>query len=201
MSEKNKSTPKAKVLTAVLLVLFFGSCAVLVFAVCTDILGIAPKNPNPTEPQVTTAVSVTESATVETTEASEPSSSASAPQSSTAVSSQLTLGSTYNVDYWVEYMDNYGASGLAVLFGARTKGATVTFTEENTFTVTVESANGSVEVSAGTYSFLDDSNIELRFDNSNITVATVIETGDNEITSLDFPMDVDGTTLRLSLAD
>lgn len=199
MSKNKKSTPKAKVLTAVLLVVFLGSCAVLAFAICTDILGIAPKKPGTTEPVATTAVTATENVT-ENTESTEPSSAASVPQSSTAVSSELTPGSTYNVDYWVEYMNDYGTNGLGVLFGARTRGVTVAFSEDNTFSVNVQN-NGSVEVSAGTYSILDDSNIELRFDNSNITTATVLETEGNVITIMDFPMDVEGTTLRLSLAD
>lgn len=200
MSKNKKSTPKAKVLTAVLLIVFLGSCAVLAFAICTDILGVAPKKPNPTEPVGTTAVSATEEITTIATEATVPSSQVSVPQSSTAVSTTLTLGSTYNVDYWVEYMNDYGTSGLGVLFGARTKAATVVFSDDNTFSVTVEN-NGSLEVSTGTYSFMSDGNIELRFDNSNITTAMVLETENSEITSMDFPMDVDGTTLRLSLAD
>lgn len=199
MNKNKKSTTKAKVLTVILVSVFIGSCAVLVFAICTNILGI-PKKPVATEPQVTTAAFATEEVSTTATAVTEPSSEATTEQSLTAVSTTLTLGSTYNVDYWVEYMNDYGTSGLGVLFGARTKAATVAFADDNTFSVTVEN-NGSVEVSTGTYAFMNDGNIELRFDNSNITTAMVLETENSEITSMDFPMDVDGTTLRLSLAD
>ena len=200
MSKNEKSTPKAKVLTAVLLIVFLGSCAVLVFAVCTDILGIAPKNPNPTEPQATTAVSVTESATVETTEASEASASASAPQSSTAVFSQLTLGSTYNVDYWVENKAEHGTPGLALLYGTKVQSVYVSF-DNDRFSVNVVKYNESQETETGTYSFTDNGNIELRYDNSNITTATVLESENGMITTMDFPLWFKDTTLRLSLED
>ncbi len=201
MSKNEKSTPKAKVLTAVLLIVFLGSCAVLAFAICTDILGIAPKNPNPTEPQVTTAVSVTESATTEATEATEASSSASVTQSSTAVSSQLILGSTYNVDYWAEYKTENGSSGLGVLFGAHTQSAEINFTDDNKFSIVVFANNEPVEVSSGTYSFSSQSEIELRYENSNIETAVISETENGVVTVMDFSMDVDDTTLRISLAD
>ncbi len=200
MKEKRKSTPKAKLLTAVLLVLFLGSCAVLVFAVCTDILGI--NSIEPTEPVATTQAVATEEVTTANTEASVASATASEPvETSTAVSSNITLGSIYNVDYWAEYKADNGSSGLGVLFGAQTQSAEVKFSDDNKFSVVINANNEAVEVSSGTYIIISESEVELRYENSNIETATVSETENGVATVMDFSMDVDGTTLRISLAD
>lgn len=198
MKEKIKSTPKAKLLTAVLLVLFLGSCAVLVFAVCTDILGINSNTP-PTEtvvPTETTAIVSTTASVPETT----PSSSVLPTTTSEAVETVVSLGSIYDVDYWTEYKDEYGSAGIGVLFGAHAKGATITF-ENGRFVVSVVGANETLDVSSGTYSFVSDNEIELRYDNSDIRTAKVIETENDVVTVLDFSMDMEDTTLRASLAD
>lgn len=198
MSEKRKSTPKAKVLTAVLLILFLGSCAVLIFAVCTDILGIN-SNTNPTE-----TITPTETSAIVSTTASIPAtipSSSVLPTTASEVSDAgVNLGSIYEVDYWVEYMAEKGAPGLGVLFGARTQGAVVTF-EEDRFTVSNLNYDEYVPVVSGTFSFVSDNEIELRFDNSNIEIATVLDAENGVATVIDFPMDLEDTTLRLSLTD
>lgn len=198
MKEKIKSTPKAKMLTAVLLVLFLGSCAVLIYAVCTDILGIN-SNTNPTETITPTETSAIVSTTA-SIPATIPSSSVLPTTASEASDTGVNLGSIYEVDYWVEYMAEKGAPGLSVLFGARTQGAVVTF-EEDRFTVSNLNYDEYVPVVSGTFSFVSDNEIELRFDNSNIEIATVLDAENGVATVVDFPMDLEDTTLRLSLTD
>lgn len=198
MAEKRKSTTKAKLLTVVLVVLFLGSCATLIFAVCTDILGING-NTSPTEtitPTETTAIVSTTASVPETT----PSSSALPTTTSEAVETGIKLGSVYDVDYWAEYKDEYGSAGIGVLFGAHAKGATITF-ENGCFVVAVVGANETLDVASGTYSFVSDTEIELRYENSDIRTAKVIETENDVVTILDFSMDIEDTTLRASLAD
>ena len=196
MAEKRKSTAKAKMLTAVLIVLFLGSCAALIFAVCTDILGI--NNVNSTEPVATTTIPATEEASTANTEVTEPSSASAPAETSSAVNSELTLGSTYNVDYWVENKAENGTPGLALLYGARVQSVYVSF-DNGRFSVNVVKYNESQETEAGTYSLIDNDNIELRYDNSNITTATVLESENGIITTMDFPLWFEDTTLRLSL--
>ncbi len=199
MSEKRKSTPKAKVLTAVLLVLFLGSCATLVFAVCTDILGVNNNRTNPTETVSATETTVAEETTAqpETTEAVI---TTIATTASEAQATGISLGSTYNVDYWAEYQAEHNASGLAVLFGARTQGAVISF-DNGRFTVSSVSNDEYTSVATGSYSLISDSEIELRYDNSYIAAAIVAEAEDGVATALDFPLDVEGTTLRASLSE
>lgn len=199
MKVNKKSTLKAKVLTVALLVLFLGSCAVLIFAICTGQLSREGKE-NPTESVAATetVVNVTESTGTPTT-LSEPATEASTPAGTTepSVSSELSLGTTYNAEYWVEYNADNGSSGLAVLFGAQTRNVTVSFSDENTFSVSVDDS----EIASGTYSFISDNEIELRYDNSYIASAEIIETEDGVASLIDFPMDIEDTTLRIKLAD
>lgn len=199
MKEKSKSTTKAKILTAVLLILFLGSCAVLVFAICTDILGI--NNVKPTQPVTTAQATATEEFTTANTEATEASVTASEPvETSSAITTELTLGSTYNVDYWVENKAENGTPGLALLYGVRVQRVYVSF-DNGRFSVNVVSYNESQETDTGTYFFTDDGNIELQYDNSNIATATVLESENGIITTMDFPLWFEDTTLRISLAD
>lgn len=196
MSKNKKSTPKAKMLTAVLLILFLGSCAVLVFAIVTGQLGREPNNkPTETTPatEVVTTVGSTEDTTIQATE-----SVSSTAAIVTSGSSEVTLGSTYNVDYWVEYKNENGTAGLGALFGAHTQSAVVNF-DNGRFTVFNIGYDEYLPVTTGTYSFISDNEIELKYDNSYIATATVTETEDGLVTGMDFPMDIEDTTLKLSL--
>lgn len=194
MSEKRKSTPKAKALTLVLIVLFLGSCACLIVAFCNDMLG----KDIDTVPVDTTAVTAavtgtsptenTQNATEQTTEVTE--------AASTRVEideSWPNVSLSYKIDHWVEYKDENGTNGLGVLFGAHTTGGNVTFADGR-FTVNKD----ETEVAGGTYKVISDTEVELRYDNSHIATATILETEDGVITSMDFPMDMEGTTLRLT---
>lgn len=199
MKEKRKSTPKAKVLTAVLLVLFLGSCVVLIYAVFTDVLGLNPSTAS-TEPSSTVAVTESTALTETAAITTEVATTASEAAETTTLDSSLTLGTTYNADYWVEHKAEYGTPGLAVLFGAKTQGVFVSF-DGSSFAVNVVNGNESYETETGTFSFNEDGNIELSFDNSDISRVAVVESENGVITSMDFPLAITDTTLRLSLAD
>lgn len=197
MSEKRKSTLKAKVLTAILIILFAGSCAAIIFAICTGSIS-RENNTNPTETSaVTETPAVTETAA--DTEATTLTTVTNATTAAQGADSSIKLGSAYNVDYWVEYKEENGSAGLGVLFGARTQGAVVTF-EGDRFTVSTVSSNETADVASGSFSFISDSEIQLRYDNSNIATAKVIETENGTVSVLDIPMDIEGTTLRASIA-
>ena len=198
MSEKRKSTPKAKALTLVLVVLFLGSCACLIVAFCNGKLG----KDIDTVPVDTTAVTAavtgtsptenTQNATEQTTEATE--------AASTRVEideSWPNVSLSYKIEHWVEYMDENGTNGLGVLFGAHTTGGNVTFADGR-FTVNNMGATGETEVAGGTYKVISDTEVELRYDTSHIATAKILETEDGVITSMDFPMNMKGTTLRLT---
>lgn len=198
MAEKRKSTFKAKVLTVIIVVLFVGSCATLVFAICTGKLSRADNTP-PTETQSNTeTVAVTE--TVAYTEVTELTTESTETTATEELSAELVLGSTYEVDYWAEYKDEHGSAGLGVLFGAYTQGVEINF-NGGRFTVSTVSSYETLDVATGTFAFISDSEIELRYDNSNIEIAKVVETDGSTVTVLDVPMDIEGTTLRASLAD
>lgn len=196
MSEKRKSTLKAKVLTVLLIILFIGSCAAIIFAICTGQLSRESGTP----PAETSAATET-AAQTETVAQTEAATSAvtTAASATDSAETALSLGSTYDALYWAEYKAEYGSAGLSVLFGARTQGAAVTF-EDNRFTVSSISYDEYTAVATGTFSFVSDSEIELRYDNSNIATAKVIETENSQVTVMDFPLDTPDTTLRLSVA-
>lgn len=200
MKEKRKSTPKAKALTAVLLVLFLGSCAVLIYAVFTDILGL-DNPPSPTEPSATIVATepVTTEVTINTTEA--PATSAVNTTTADIANSDdiIILGATYNADYWIEHKAEHDTSGLALLFGSKIQSVFISF-DNGRFSVNGVSYNEPQAFETGTYSFMEDGNIELRFDNSDIATATVLNLENGVITSMDFPLTLKDTTLRLSLA-
>ena len=185
MAEKRKSTPQAKVLTVVLLILFLGSCAVLIFAVCTDILGI--NKDNPTEPVTTTNVSASEDVTTLNTEET---SSSTALESSTAESgeSELYFAEKYEI---VSVCDEQGNEmDLRVAFGNNFKEGFVEFDGGRFFiTLTVQ---GPPDNYGGTYSFVSDTEAELRYDNSNIKSAFIKETdGTGLVTVVDVTMSSD----------
>lgn len=196
MSEKRKSTPQAKVLTVVLLILFLGACAVLVFAVCSDIWGIN----NNTVPSTDASTEISVTSATEAASTAEPTAekTSAATEASESQGAYPVLGAAYDVDYWAEYMDLHGSAGLGVLFGAQTRGATINF-EDGRFVVNVSSADQGFEATSGSYSFISETEIELRYDNSDIKTAKVIEAEDGLITCLDFPMDIEDTTLRASI--
>lgn len=202
MSVKRKSTLKAKVLTVILIVLFAGSCATLIFAICTGQLSREGK-----EVLVETTVSAeastetaTANASTSVTEAQTTASTTAAQTTATeSVESNVTLGTTYNVDYWAEYKAENGSAGLGVLFGAHTQGVIISF-DGDKFSVSVVNYDELLPVATGDYSFVSDSEIELRFDNSAIEIATVVESENGVATVIDFPMDIEDTTLRASVA-
>lgn len=202
MNVNKKSTLKAKVLTVALLVLFLGSCAVLIFAILTGRLSREGKvNPTESTPSVETTVSTEAHTDIPTTALTQPITQPSSTEAGTTEVSDysaLSPGTSYNAEYWAEYNADNNSSGLAVLFGARTRSVTVSFSDDNKFSVLV---NDDIEVAIGTYSVVSETEIELRYDNSNIAYAQIVETEDGVITVMDFPMDVEDTTLRLSLAD
>ena len=200
MKVNKKSTTKAKVLTVALLILFLGSCAVLIFAICTGQLS-RKGNVNPTDSTTPTetVVSTVANTEIPTTALTEQTTQLSTPAESTpveTVSSALSLGTSYDAEYWVEYNADNNSSGLAVLFGAHTRKVSVNFSDENKFSVSV---NDNVEVASGTFSVVSDNEIELRYDNSYIATAEIIETADGMVTLMDFSMDIEDTTLRLNL--
>ena len=200
MKVNKKSTTKAKVLTVALLILFLGSCAVLIFAICTGQLS-RKGNVNPTDSTTPTetVVSTVANTEIPTTALTEQTTQLSTPAESTpveTVSSALSLGTSYDAECWVEYNADNNSSGLAVLFGAHTRKVSVNFSDENKFLVSV---NDNVEVASGTFSVVSDNEIELRYDNSYIATAEIIETADGMVTLMDFPMDIEDTTLRLNL--
>ena len=200
MKVNKKSTTKAKVLTVALLILFLGSCAVLIFAICTGQLS-RKGNVNPTDSTTPTetVVSTVANTEIPTTALTEQTTQLSTPAESTpveTVSSALSLGTSYDAECWVEYNADNNSSGLAVLFGAHTRKVSVSFSDENKFSVSV---NDNVEVASGTFSVVSDNEIELRYDNSYIATAEIIETADGMVTLMDFPMDIEDTTLRLNL--
>lgn len=200
MKVNKKSTTKAKVLTVALLILFLGSCAVLIFAICTGQLS-RKGNVNPTDSTTPTetVVSTVANTEIPTTALTEQTTQLSTPAESTpveTVSSALSLGTSYDAECWVEYNADNNSSGLAVLFGAHTRKVSVNFSDENKFSVSV---NDNVEVASGTFSVVSDNEIELRYDNSYIATAEIIETADGMVTLMDFPMDIEDTTLRLNL--
>lgn len=195
MYEKRKSTLKAKVLTAVLIILFVGSCAAIIFAICTGNLS-RDNNNTPTESSNITDTSTVPS-TASMTEASEP--ETSDLEATSAEVKSIDLASSYNVDYWVEYKTDNGSAGLGVLFGAHTQGAVIHF-EGGRFAVSTLSVYETLDVAAGTFSFVSESEVELRYDNSNVETLKIIEAEDSVATVIDFPMDIEGTTLRASIA-
>lgn len=196
MSKKRKSTLRAKVLTALLIILFAGSCAVIIFAICTGRLS-RENNTNPTE----TTVAVETTSAPETTAQTEPAqlTSAASTTASETEASDIAVASAYDADYWVEYKADYGSSGLSVLFGANNTGASVSF-DGNRFSVKILGSGTSSEIATGTFSFVSDTEIELRYDNSYIATATVLETENSVVTVMDFPLDTAETTLRVSVA-
>lgn len=203
MKVNKKSTTKAKVLTVALLILFLGSCAVLIFAICTGQLS-RKGNVNPTDSTTPTetVVSTVANTEIPTTALTEQTTQLSTPAESTpveTVSSALSLGTSYDAEYWVEFEAEHGTSGLAVLFGAKTQSVSVNFSDDNRFSVNVMSYNENHEMETGTYSFNTDGSIELRYDNSYIATASVLENENGIITSMDFPMGFEDTTLRLKL--
>lgn len=205
MKVNKKSTLKAKVLTAALLVLFLGSCAVLIFAIFTGQLSREDKKtPTESTAPVETVINTEDNTEASSVSFTEPEAEASTPAETSAsdtASSANSLGTSYDAQYWVEHKAEHGTNGLAVLFGAKTQGVSVNFIDGNRFSVNVTSYNESHEMETGTYIFTTDGNIELRYDNSFIATANVLETKNGTITSMDFPMSFEDTTLRLSLAD
>ncbi len=205
MNVNKKSTLKAKVLTVALLVLFLGSCAVLIFAIFTGQLSREDKKtPTESTTPVESVLNTEENTEASSTYFTEPATQYSTPAETTGAdisSSAVSLGNSYDAQYWVEHEAEYGTAGLAVLFGAKTQGVSVNFIDGNRFSVNVTSYNESHEMETGTYIFTTDGNIELRYDNSFIATANVLETENGTITSMDFPMSFEDTTLRLSLAD
>ncbi len=186
MSEKIKSTPKAKVLTAVLMVLLLGSFAVLIFAVCTDILGV--NNVKPTEPVTTTGVSVTEDVT--TVNEEETSSLTTMPKTTALENEEndLYFAEEYKI---VSVCDENGNEmDLRVAFGNSFREGFVEFDSDRFFiSLTVQ---GPPENYGGTYAFVSDSDVELRYDNSAIKsafVKSVDETG--LVTEVDVTMSSD----------
>ncbi len=188
MKEKIKSTPKAKLLTAVLLVLFLGSCAVLVFAVCTDILGIN-SNTNPTEPvTTTTAVPATENVTAVNTEETLP--STTVPKTSALENNETALYFAEKYEIISVCDENGNEMDLRVAFGNSFREGFVEFDADRFFIgLTVQ---GPPENYGGTYAFVSDSEVELRYDNSAIKSAFVkdfVDTG--LVTTVDVTMSSD----------
>ena len=182
MAEKRKSTTKAKLLTVVLVVLFLGSCATLIFAVCTDILGING-NTTPTEPAATTEVTVTEDVTAINTEATLPSTTATEGKEA-----DLYFADKYEI---VSVCDENGNEmDLRVAFGNSFREGYVEFDSDRFFIgLTVQ---GPPENYGGTYNFTSDSEVELRYDNSAIKSAFVKAFDDNGIvTDVDVTMSSD----------
>lgn len=180
MNKKQKSTPKAKMLTAVLLILFLGSCAVLIFAVCTGQLS-RENNQTPTETtlalETTAKVETTAAATTETettaTEASEP---------------QITFASQYKFESVRD--ENGEEMDLMVAFGSNFAKGRVEF-ENDRFFISLP-VQSKPDAYGGTYSFLSQTEVELRYDNSDIKTATIKATDDQGVvTEVDVTMSSD----------
>ena len=186
MSEKRKSTPTAKVLTVVLLVLFLGSCATLVFAVCTDILGIN-SNTTPTDPVATTDIYVTENITTVNTEVLP---STTVPLTTVAESDEadLCFAEKYKITSVCD--ENGDEMDLRVAFGNSFREGYVEFDSDRFFIgLTVQ---GPPENYGGTYKFISDSEVELRYDNSAIKSAFIKDVDDaGFVTEIDVTMSSD----------
>lgn len=177
MNKKQKSTPKAKMLTAVLLILFLGSCAVLIFAVCTGQLS-RENNQTPTE---TTVASET-TANVETTVAA-------ATEIETTVTEVSEPQITFAPEYKFESVrdENGEEMDLRVAFGSDFARSRVEF-ENDRFFISLP-VQSKPDAYGGVYSFLSETEVELRYDNSDIKTAVIKATDDQGVvTEVDVTM-------------
>lgn len=179
MSKNRKSSPKAKVLTILLLVLFGGSCAVLVFAVCTGQLSRDNSNESYTYiGNVTISTSVFDETVVSTDSVlsssayTEPSTEA---QTSETTAQSVSLASIYKIKSVCD--ENGNAMELRALFGADFKEGSVEFSDGR-FVIDVP-VHGNSDAYGGEYNFISDVKIELRYDNSDIKYAYVTDIDEN----------------------
>lgn len=181
MSKKIKSTPKAKVLTAVLIILFVGSCAALIFAICTGRLS-RENNTTPTETATPVETTVAEAEPTVTTTAS--------PETTIVdeVQQKLTFASEYKIDAVCD--ENGDEMDLQVAFGAHFREGRVEF-EDDSFFISLP-AQGKPDDYGGTYSILSETQAELRYDNSDIKSAFIKSVNDEGvITVVDVTMSSD----------
>lgn len=195
MNEKKKSTPNARALTVVLIILVLGSIACFVFAVVTGVLRSDVVDPTEPSAEVTTGVVL-------------PSESTAAPEETDADNTATTSATDASMEKTgvagadFEISDSYYAASavdlegnpvdLRTYFGSgfATFGGTLSFDEsgaEPRFSINMGISSGSSS-SVGTYSVIAYGSMELRFDNSDVTVAT-FEIEDHSVVSLEVPMD------------
>lgn len=188
MTEKKKSTTNAKVLTVLLIILFVGSCACLIFAGVTGRI----HKPSDSDTDATTTAAVEENTTYSNTTVSADATAlttAEATEATEATEMQsvaLILHDTYYACSAVDAngddvsLNAYFGSGFAAYGGA------ITF-NSGRFSIDMGvSAGGSANV--GDYRFVSDTELELRYDNSDISTAAV-EISKGEVVSIDVAMD------------
>lgn len=187
MSEKRKSTLSAKVLTILIIVLFAGACACFVYAVCTGTLSKEIM----AEVDEINASEAAATATAGTPADSEPDTSVPAttgtPDKNDAVANaSFIVAPSYKakgaVDANGEKVDlrAYFGSGFA------SYGGHLNF-EGHRFTLDM-GVSANSDSSKGEYGFVSMTEIELKFDNSDVTTASFTLDG-KDVTSIDVPMD------------
>lgn len=196
MKDNKKSTPNAKALTVVLIILVLGSIACFVVAVVTGVL--RSDVVNTTDPVAETTVTASLPSETETA----PEGTAASGETS-AVSTEETMEKTGVAGADFIIADSYYAASavdadgnpvdMRAYFGSgfASYGGSLVFDNsgsESEFSINMGVSSGSSSSSVGTYSIIAYDSMELRFDNSDITVAT-FEIEDRNIVSIDVPMD------------
>lgn len=187
MSQKRKSTLKARVLTVLLIVLFGGSCAVLVFAVCTGQLSRDNNNEKYTEPPLMEA-STLEEIGVDSISTSSAKTEPASTVAATALRTSLSFAPKYEI---LSVCDENGASmELSVAFGADFTKGSVEFSDGRFFiNLPVQ---GKPDSYGGSYKLVSASEAELRYDNSDIKTAFINEVDSSGvITAVDITMSSD----------
>ena len=190
MSEKRKSTFSAKVLTVLIIVLFVGAVACFVYAVCTgtfskDIMAEVETN-EPSSSVSEVAASVPEGTdAVKDTTATE--STTGTPDKNGAVANaSFIVAPSYKAKGAVDA--NGDKVDLRAYFGSgfASYGGSLKF-DGNRFTLNM-GVSANSDSSKGEYDIISMTELELKFDNSDITTASFVS-DDKTITSLDVPMD------------
>lgn len=190
MSEKKKSTPNAKVLTVLLIVLFFGSCVCFLIAVFTGSIGsdiIEPTDALETTVSETIAetqaadTKASESTSATETAATEVSESNAVASAAVIVAESYAAKSAVDLDGNSVDMRAYFGSGFA------SYGGTLSF-EGQRFAINMGVSSGSSSSSVGSYDIISLNEMELDYDNSDIAVAT-FEVENDTVVSISVPMD------------
>ena len=195
MKDNKKSTTNAKVLTVLLIVLCVGAIGCFVFAIFTGVLnsGVVDSTQPSTEASTAVALPSETETTDLSTKATDPTTQSSTEETmeKTGVAgADFVIADSYYAASAVDLEGNpvdmraYFGSGFASF------GGSLTFDEsgaEPRFSIAMGISSGGSSF-VGTYSIISYGSMELRFDNSDVAVAT-FEVEDRSVVSVEVPMD------------